>query len=1359
MSEPTQTSPPGPEHPTATLGPATDGGASAPRCAPPGYELLGLVGSGGMGLVYRARDVELARDVAVKVLQDRFGPESPAAGRFLDEARITAQLQHPGIPPVFKVGTLPDGRPFLAMKLIKGDTLDDELKARGGPDSEPGRFLAIFEQVAQAVGYAHAHQVIHRDLKPQNVMVGAYGEVQVMDWGLAKLIDPARPAAAQRPAAEETWGTRIVPTREADSATETGSLLGTPAFMPPEQAAGAVELIGPRADVFGLGALLCVILTGKPPYTGDPEAVRLAAIQGKLAAAHERLGTCGAEADLIALCKRCLAADPAERPADAGEVASAVNAFRGEAEARARQAEIDRERAAVREAERRKRRRVIVTAATLLVVVGGAAAWVARQRSEERAVARARAEEGASAALAQAENALTAGKMPEADAALAQVETRLDDAARPELRDRYDSLRRDREVARELEDIAERRWTVFDAKTRWVGTNPSIARWFDGAFRRYGLAVGEGDPAEAAERVRTSRVSGALVAGLNEWFFLAPKQPGLQAGLDRADPDPVRVEVRAAVSAGQGERVRGLAAKIDAAALTPGFAVALGMHPAISDEEGYRLMRAAWDAHPDSFGLALRIGTRSFALASGGDPERAREAAAWTRTAIALRPRSAVAHNNLGAALGEIGDQGGQEWALRQAVALGPDLVLAHTNLIHLRRKKGELGAALADARRLVERAPDSAEAYAALGEVCKDRRDYPAAAGAYHKAIELAPKNPVAHYNLGMALRELKDYPAAAAEFRAAAALRRADDPWRHRDLAWALKSAGDDAGAADACRAAVAIAPDDPLLRNDLGLILRDLKDHAGAAASFRRSIELAPKNPWTHLALGDDLRAMKDYPAATAAYRKAMELDPKNPDYRRALGDMLHYDLHDDAAAAAEFRAAATLLKENDPWRHAYLGWALRLGRDFARSADAYRKAAALAPDSAKFHADLGGALLDLKDYPAAAATFRRVIELNPSDGNARKNLATALAPLGRLEEARAAWGKALEQDPPRHDDWFGYAELCLFLGREGEYRKARAALLRKFGDTGDPTVAERTARACLLLPAEGAELDRAAALADRAVAAGPAHGYYGYFLAAKGLAEYRRGHYAEAIDALQQAERRFGVWRPVSEPVLAMARRRKGRTEEAESILSATLMAGGPWEDAGASGHDVWIHRVLCREAEALILPRLPDLLAGKYEPADNRERLALVSSCYVRGRYAAAARLLAAALAAGSKVGGVRYNAACSAALAGCGRGSDAPAPEAERARLRRQSLDWLRAELAGVKDFFNADPGRHALQVRGWLGEWLADGDFAPIRDPKLLAEMPPDERAGWEKLWADVRALLARAAPDTAPPPREVRR
>src|SRR6516162_10135913 len=175
-------------HTTGAAGPVALASPVAGLPRVPGYEVEAVLGYGGMGVVYRATDGTLGREVAVKVLLDRFTRDSGSVRRFAEEARITAQLQHPGIPPVHELGTLPDGRPFLAMKLIKGQTLDALLASRPEPSVERGRFVAVFEQLCQAVAYAHAHGVIHRDLKPGNVMVGSFGEVQVMDWGLAKVL-------------------------------------------------------------------------------------------------------------------------------------------------------------------------------------------------------------------------------------------------------------------------------------------------------------------------------------------------------------------------------------------------------------------------------------------------------------------------------------------------------------------------------------------------------------------------------------------------------------------------------------------------------------------------------------------------------------------------------------------------------------------------------------------------------------------------------------------------------------------------------------------------------------------------------------------------------------------------------------------------------------------------------------------------------------------------------------------------------------------------------------------------------------------------------------------------------------------
>jgi tetratricopeptide (TPR) repeat protein len=315
-------------------------GGSSPAAR---YVLVEEIARGGMGVVYRACDTVLGRDVAVKVLE-KHAPDSAMARRFADEARIMGQLQHPNIPAVHDLGVFPDGRPFLAMKLIKGDTLADLLKSAAPVDR-----LAVFEAVAQAVGYAHAHGVVHRDLKPANIMVGSFGEVQVMDWGLAKVIrDEGR--GMRDEGIQDTTGpfSSLIPLPSSLFETQAGTVLGTPAFMAPEQAAGELDRIDARSDVFGLGAILCVLLTGKPPFDGrDAEAIRSSAVRGRTERAFARLDASGADADVIALCKRCLAFEPADRLADAQAVAAEVAALRRAADDRARQAERDRVAAAM----------------------------------------------------------------------------------------------------------------------------------------------------------------------------------------------------------------------------------------------------------------------------------------------------------------------------------------------------------------------------------------------------------------------------------------------------------------------------------------------------------------------------------------------------------------------------------------------------------------------------------------------------------------------------------------------------------------------------------------------------------------------------------------------------------------------------------------------------------------------------------------------------------------------------------------------------------------------------------------------------------------------------------------------------
>ncbi len=226
------------------------------------YKVLEAIGQGGMGTVYRAEDRELNREVAIKVVRD---PEFDAdvAQRMLNEARIVAQLEHPGIVPVHDVGTLDDRRIYYVMKLVRGRRLD----AFVTDNTTIGARLRLFERICETVAFAHAQGVIHRDLKPQNVMVGSFGEVLVLDWGVAR--SSARQPIASTP--HETNKTRTgTPMNENETLTRMtamGTTIGTPAYMPPEQALGHIDRIDERSDVYALGAMLYFLLTGRAPHS------------------------------------------------------------------------------------------------------------------------------------------------------------------------------------------------------------------------------------------------------------------------------------------------------------------------------------------------------------------------------------------------------------------------------------------------------------------------------------------------------------------------------------------------------------------------------------------------------------------------------------------------------------------------------------------------------------------------------------------------------------------------------------------------------------------------------------------------------------------------------------------------------------------------------------------------------------------------------------------------------------------------------------------------------------------------------------------------------------------------------------
>ncbi len=206
------------------------------------YRIDGEIARGGMGAVLKGRDPNLGRDVALKVLRDDLRDNADMVRRFIEEAQIGGQLQHPGVVPIYELGTFADRRPFFAMKLVKGHTLAQLLGGRKDSADDLPRFLSIFEAMAQTVAFAHARGVIHRDLKPSNVMVGSFGEVQVMDWGLAKVLPRGGTADDEKAGRADPPETLIATARsrpDSPRLSQAGSVMGTPSYIAPELARGA----------------------------------------------------------------------------------------------------------------------------------------------------------------------------------------------------------------------------------------------------------------------------------------------------------------------------------------------------------------------------------------------------------------------------------------------------------------------------------------------------------------------------------------------------------------------------------------------------------------------------------------------------------------------------------------------------------------------------------------------------------------------------------------------------------------------------------------------------------------------------------------------------------------------------------------------------------------------------------------------------------------------------------------------------------------------------------------------------------------------------------------------------------------
>jgi tetratricopeptide (TPR) repeat protein len=1118
-----------------------------------------------------------------------------------------------------------------------------------------------------------------------------------MDWGLAKVLKPGGVAEAAPPAEATAIRTaRSGSEAPAAAQTQAGTVLGTPAYMAPEQARGAAERLDARCDVFGLGAMLCHILTGQPPFRGGSEEALRQAQAAELAAAFARLDGCGADAELVALTKRCLSADPAGRPPDAGALAAELSAYLESVEARLRRAELERGQAQVKAAEERKRRKVqlaLAAALLLLVVGGGAGGWLWQQQRQAAAEAAARRQREADAAVAllTAEARLLrtqARAAPRADSArlrearsaarqaaeLARANEASEDAARQAaqlaeaLEAEVTAAGRDgRLLAALLEVRGPREGPRFQRDDRGLLlelAEPSAGKQFQAAFRDWGLDVDAVPEAAAVARLqaRPAGVVVEVVAALDEW-----------ASERRVRRMPAKAcqrlaRLAQALDSGAGARRRELREMLARGGLAREQALAL--HPVqilFDGDWGKDHVRLSHLAATTDAAVEPTLGLLTLvrALQVAGD-DHAGEG--LLRAALRARPGDVVLHHALGQMLTKQRRWPEAVECYTAARALRPELGVTLAGALV---NAGRVGEGLSLFERLIAERRDNPSPwlYIRHGDALNGQGRHKEAEAAFREAVRLKPDYRVAHCNLGIALERQGRHKEAEAAYRQAIRIK-PELPEAHNGLGVALQHQDRQREAEAAYRQAIRIKPDFPIAHNNLGAVLNAQGRQREAEAACRLAIRLRDDYPEAHYNLGKALAGLGRPREAEAAFREATRLKHNFPMAHCDLGTAIHAQGRFREAEAA-FREA-TRLKHDYPEAHNRLGIALNAQGRPREAEPAFREAINLKSDSAGYHYNLGVTLMRQGRHREAAAALREAVRLKQDDPEAHHRLGLALGNQGQYEAAVAAFREAIRLKHVFADAHSNLGNALNSLARYQEAEVSCRQAIRLYHD----------------FPEAHINL---------------------------GVALRNQGRFPDALEAFRRGDQ--------------LGRMRRG------------------WPHPSAA----WV-----TECERLVeLDRkLPAVVEGKARPATAAEGLELASLCRhpARRLHATAARLSAAAFADDPKRAGnlqqqYRYNAACSAALAAAGLAEDARRlPEKERVALRRQALDWLRADLAAYDGLAASDDPRGKAAVRQRLAHWQQDGDFAGVRDPDALAKLPEAERAAWQRLWADVAALRTKA-------------
>ncbi|MFM9969590.1 MAG: tetratricopeptide repeat protein [Burkholderiales bacterium] len=957
---------------TVSLGVSTSAGTR--------FHILRPHAKGGLGEVFVALDEELHREVALKEIQNHHAHNAENRARFMMEAEITGGLEHPGIVPVYGLGTYADGRPYYAMRFIRGDSLQDaithyhqdepRLPARGAGERtlELRKLLGRFIDVCQAIQYAHDRGILHRDLKPGNIMLGKYGETLVVDWGLAKTV--GRAETLKRPGSTEDERTLKVSSESGSAETLAGTALGTPAFMSPEQAAGRLDLLGPASDVYSLGATLYALLTGQAPVRGKDVAEVLTKVQRGDFARPRQL-----QPDLTlaleAICVKAMALKPADRYASPRALADDLERWLADEPVSAM-----KEPMTVKAGRWVRRHKPLVSGAAAALLVGllalsAGAFWYEHQQAETaRKEAFAEAETQRKEALAEAETQrkqvlAQAEVLRKQSIAEEKVRQALDQArkTRDELhkilkkpngvqellnqpavwqaqiknarsdweraRDYADDTgdphwpaeikKREAELTRDQadHDLALRLEKIRMDRTTFVKRKFDTARPrkdYAAAFEAAGLRPEPGQEMVHALLIQQSAIKDQLVAALDNWAYLEHinKNSSLTGRLLEiarlSDPDPWRDKIRNLEFWKDTPAIAKLVqeAKMDRELPARQSPQMLYLVSRLLPEDKTQetWLRFAQTLHPTDFWISYRLAS---SLEKSKD---AIQAAGFYRVALAIRPNDFGVYSNLGHVLHAQNDFPGAIYACKKAIDINPNVAEAWANLGSSLHAQQNLPEAVDAYKNALVINPQLATAWTNLGNVRRGQKDFSGAIDDHKMALAIDDQLATAWNNLGVVYHhDLKNIPDAIIAYKKAVEI----DPeyalaWANLGLARQFQKELPEAS--DAYMEAVRISPKFAEVWINLGMVRRDQRDFSGAIKAYNNAIDINPRLAEAWNSLGIVLRDQKELYVAIFAYKKAININPQFAPAWNNLGNLYLFELKNPGAAINAYNKALAI-----------------------------------------------------------------------------------------------------------------------------------------------------------------------------------------------------------------------------------------------------------------------------------------------------------------------------------------------------------------------------------------------------------------------------------------------------------------